>query len=151
MGLVAKKKVKYGVLYECGHIRIDNVRASYPHLATPQKGDDEKSEAKYSITALLDKKTHKEVIQLIRDTIESVRKANPKVKVPNGKLFLKDGDEEYPDKPECEGMMVVVAREKKRPVVRDADRNEVDKEDIEELIYGGCYVDILINPWVQNN
>lgn len=100
---------------------------------------------------MLDKKTHKEAIALIKSVIEKVRKANPKIKVADGKLFLKDGDAEFPDKPECEGMMVVVAREIKRPVVRDADKNEVDKEDIAELVYGGCYIDILINPWVQNN
>lgn len=150
MALEVQKRVKNAVLYKCGHIRIDNVRASYPHLAKAHAGDDG-GEPKFSIAGLLDKKTHKEAIALIKEAIESVKKANPKVKIPASKVFLKDGDEEYADKEECVGHMVVAAREKKRPMVRDADKNEVEKEDIEELIYAGCRVDILINPWVQNN
>ena len=37
--LIPAKKVKNGVLYKSGHIKVSNVRASYPHLGAPYGGD----------------------------------------------------------------------------------------------------------------
>lgn len=147
------KRIKHdgkvvAVVYECGHIRIDNVRLSYPHLATPQEGDD--GSKKFGATFLLDKDIHSETAEEIKKIAEKMAKEK-KVKVPSSKYFIKDGDEEFSDKPECENMFVVVAREKKRPVCRDKDKEEIDVDDIEEIMYGGCYVSALINPWVQDN
>ena len=39
--LIPAKKVKNGVLYKSGHIKVSNIRASYPHLGAPYGGDGE--------------------------------------------------------------------------------------------------------------
>lgn len=147
------KRIKHegktvAVIYEDGHVRIDNVRLSYPHLATPQEGDD--GSKKFGATFLLDKDIHSETAEVLKDLAAKTAK-NAKVKVPSSKYFIKDGDEEFSDKPECENMFVISAREKKRPVCRDADKEEIDVDDIEEILYGGCYVSALIGLWVQDN
>lgn len=156
--LVPLKKVKNAVLYKSGHIKVSNVRASYPHLAEPYSGgtndDGAPSKPKYSITALIPKDTHAAAIQLIKDQIEAAKKAHKggPLRCAPSNLFLKDGDEHYPDKPECEGMYVLSAREDRQPTILNMDREELtSKNEIEEEFYGGCYVSIVIRPWTQEN
>ena len=151
--LIPIKKVKNGVLYKSGHIKVSNVRASYPHLGAPYGGDGE-GEPKYGIVGLLPKKTHKEIYQLLKEQIE-VAKKNHKtgpLKVAPAMLFLKDGDADYPDKPDYAGMWVVSARESKKPEVFNIEREELTtKAEIEEEIYGGCWISMVIRPWTQEN
>lgn len=147
------KRIKHegkivAVIYECGHVRIDNVRLSYPHLATPQEGDD--GSKKFGATFLLDKDIHSDTALALSE-LAAAKAKEAKVKVPSSKYFIKDGDVDGNDKPENENMFMVVAREKKRPVCRDSDKEEIDVDSIEEILYGGCYVSCLINPWVQDN
>lgn len=147
------KRIKHegkvvAVIYECGHVRIDNVRLSYPHLATAQEGDD--GSKKFGATFLLDKDIHSDTALALSE-LAAAKAKEAKVKVPSSKYFIKDGDTDGNDKPENENMFMVVAREKKRPVCRDKDAEEIDVSDIEEIMYGGCYVSCLINPWVQDN
>lgn len=148
--LVIAKRVKNAILYTCGHIRIDNVRLSYPHLAKAWSGE-ESGDPKFSLVGLLPKKTHREAIELVKGQIDALKKANKNAKVPADKLFLKDGDVYFQEKEECEGMYCVSASEGKRPVCRHADGEVMEISDISEIMYGGCYVDILINPWYQDN
>lgn len=151
--LVAKKKVTNGVLYTSGHIKISNVRASYPHLDKPYGGEDG-GEPKYSITLLMPKNTHAAIEKIIREQIEAVKKAHKggALKVAPSMLFIKDGDVDFPDKPECEGMWVISARESKRPDVYNMDREELtNPNEINEEIYGGCWVSVVIRPWTQEN
>lgn len=151
--LVVAKRVKNAVLYQNGMIRIDNVIASYPHLDKPYAGDDEGAKPKYSTSALLDKKTHKEAILLIKETVRKFM-AEKKIKVPEARWFIKDGDAEYPDKEECAGRYVVTARDDRRPTIRDAENNKLTKDDVEEIaemFYGGCVISLLVNPWHQDN
>ncbi|EMQ4336866.1 DUF2815 family protein [Salmonella enterica subsp. enterica serovar Newport] len=151
--LVPAKKVKNGVLYKSGHIKISNVRASYPHLDKPYGGEDG-GEPKYSLTLLMPKSTHGEIEKVIREQIE-VTKKNHKtgpLKVAPSMLFIKDGDTDFPDKPECEGMWVISARERKRPDVYNIEREELTtSSEILEEIYGGCWVSVVIRPWSQEN
>lgn len=147
------KRIKHegkivAVIYECGHVRIDNVRLSYPHLATAQEGDD--GSKKFGATFLLDKEIHGDTALALSE-LAAAKAKEAKVKVPSSKYFIKDGDVDGNDKPENENMFMVVAREKKRPVCRDSDLEEIDVGNIEEILYGGCYVSCLINPWVQDN
>lgn len=152
--LVPAKKVKNGVLYKSGHIKISNVRASYPHLDKPYGGDDGKSEPKYSLTLLVPKHSHKEIEKIIRDRIEVTKrehKTGP-LKVAPSMLFIKDGDVDFPDKPECEGMWVISARESKRPDIYNIEREELTNEqEVRDELYGGCWVSVVIRPWSQEN
>src|SRR5690606_35028412 len=46
---------------------------------------------------------------------------------------------------------VVTARESRQPSVRDRRGGLIlDKSKIENMIYGGCYANILIRPWYQD-
>ena len=137
-----------GALYEGGIIKILNVRASYPHLDKPYAGDDG-GEPKFSILGLADKATHEEVKAACVEVIDDLKKANKNAKVAKDKLFIKNGDDS--DKEECEGMWTISARETKRPKVRDGNGDLLEVDEIADTIYPGCYVDIIIRPWFQDN
>ena len=137
-----------GALYEGGIIKILNVRASYPHLDRPYAGDDG-GEPKFSIVGLADKGTHQEVKEACLEVIDDLKKANKNAKVAKDKLFIKNGDDS--DKEECEGMWTISARETKRPKVRDGNGDLLEVDEIADTIYPGCYVDIIIRPWFQDN
>lgn len=141
------KKVQNAVLYEGYTIKILNVRASYPHLDRPYAGEDGGVPA-FSITGLLDKKTHKAAYQLITKAIQDIMTEN-KIKVATDKRCLRDGDDS--GKEENEGNWTISARETKRPKVRYSDNELVPSDEIADAIYGGCYVDLMIRLWVQNN
>ena len=137
-----------GALYEGGIIKILNVRASYPHLDKPYAGDDG-GEPKFSIVGLADKATHQEVKEACVEVIEDLKKANKNAKVSKDKLFIKNGDDS--DKEEYEGMWAISARETKRPKVRDGNGDLLEVDEIADVVYPGCYVDIIIRPWFQDN
>lgn len=149
MARKAVKKVKNAVLYDDGLIRISNVRFSYPHLRKPYKGKDDKGEAKFGITALLPKESHKAAKALIVERIDELLKENKVKALAADKKFLRDGDES--DKPENEGCWTVSARETRRPALRDEDKEIVDPENADEVFYGGAWGSVLIRPWYQNN
>lgn len=153
---VPVKKVPNAVLFSDGCIRIDNVRASYPHLEKPWagKGNDDdddgsksKKAAKFGIVGLLPKDTHKQAKDLIKETILKICADND-TKVAVDKWFLTDGDKG--EKVEEEGHFKISARESKRPTCRNRDKSILDKDEVADVIYGGCYVNILIRPWYQD-
>lgn len=137
-----------GALYEGGIIKILNVRASYPHLDKPYAGD-EGGEPKFSILGLADKSTHEAVKEACLEVIGELKAANKNAKVAKDKLFIKNGDDS--DKAECEGMWTISARENKRPKCRDGNGDLLEVDEIADVIYPGCYVDIIIRPWLQDN
>ncbi len=67
------KRVPNAVLYSDGTIRIENVRASYPHLFKPYKGDDDNATS-YSVVAPMPKKTHGAAKDLLKEQIAEVIK-----------------------------------------------------------------------------
>lgn len=150
--LEIKRKVKNGVLYTNGMIKIERVRASYPHLDKPYAGkNDEGKEtaAKFGIVGMLSKSTHVEVKKLIVEQIEQMLREN-KATVGKDKWFIRNGDDH--EKAETYGgHWIVSARESRRPSLRNR-RGELmtEKEEIAEMFYGGCYVSILIRPWYQD-
>lgn len=147
--LEVKKRVANAVLYTNGMIRIDNVRVSFPHLDKPYAGDDG-SKPKYGIVGMLPKKTHVEAKDLIVQAIKDLLDAQPdKPKVAADKKFIRNGDDS--DREEYAGHWIVSARESRRPSVRNQ-RGEliVEQEQIADMIYGGCYCNILIRPWYQD-
>lgn len=149
----AVKKVRNAVLYDDGLIRISNVRISYPHLKKPYKGDDDKGEAKYGLVALLPKGTHAEAKKLINDQINAMLAENKVKALAADKKFLRDGDES--GKEENADCWTVSARESRRPTLREINEDgeliEVERENADEVFYGGCWGSILIRPWYQNN
>lgn len=146
------KEVKNARLYDDGTILVMNVRLSYPHLDKPYAGpssDGGKAEPAYSCTGLMDKRTHKEAMQLIRDAGRELMLANKIKDIAADRKFLRDGD--LSGKETDEGMWKVVAREKNPPILRDEDNRTVERVDAGRKFYGGCYGNVLIRPWLQNN
>jgi len=145
-------KVSNAVLYSDGTIRLDNVRASYPHLdkayqAPPDKNG-KQSEPKFSIVGMLDKSTHVAAKDLCVQVMNSIQKEKD-TKVAKDKKFIKDGDDG--DKAEYEGYWTVSARESRRPSVRNRKGDPMSEKEIQDTFYAGCRVNILIRPWFQDN
>lgn len=142
------KKVPFAKLYDDGTILLEKVRFSYPHLAKPYKGDGD-GEAKFGVTALMPKKTHKAAKDLVRERIDQLLKENKLKAIAPEKKFLRDGDQS--DKTEYHDHYTISARETRRPPLRNRDKSLVQTEDAAEVFYAGCIGAVLIRPWYQNN
>ncbi len=140
------KQVTNAILFSDGTIRIDNLRASYPHLDKPFEsvGDDGSKKFAYSIQGLMPKGTHTAAKDLIKSEIQALMVKND-AKVPQGMWFMKNGDES--EKKEEQGMWIVKAAEKRRPSVRHRDGSVMSEREVADKIYGGCWASILIRPW----
>ena len=148
------KKVTNAVLYSDGTIRIDNVRASYPHVGKPYAGEsDDGSEKKtYGIVGMMLKSTHGEAKNLLRDElnkiIEAEKAKDPKLVIPAHLKCLRDGNEDTNDM--YQDHFIIRATESKRPTARKRNGEVMTPDEADEAIYGGCYVNILIRPWYFN-
>jgi len=129
-------------------IKLNNVRRSFPSLF--RKAVFSGEETKFEATFLLDKKKHADLIKQIEGEISAAVKEKfaGKVKaLPGDKIFMKDGDDfEYAG---YAGHMSVKASSKSRPICVDRDRSSVTEED--NKFYAGCYVNGIIEIWVQDN
>ena len=122
---------------------LKNVRLSFPSVF--QRAVFEGQEGKYEATALISKddtKTKKKIDEAIEAAI-----AEAKIKVPSDKRCLKDGDDS--DYDGYEGNWSLKAANGKRPTVLNRDKTPLTEDD--EVIYAGCYVNLVIDFWVQNN
>ena len=151
------KQVDKAILYSDGTILIKDVRASYPHIMSPYKGTEGSDIGKYGIVGLIPKaKAYFPAKDLIRDEINRILKEN---KIGNFKAdlkFLRDGD--LAGKDEYEGHYTINASETRRPQARDIVRDPKTKKPRvlvpgvdDDVIYAGCWVNILIRPWWQNS
>lgn len=163
-------------LFSDGTIRLINVRASYPWVIKAQKNDSDDGEETYtySVQALMDKTTHEAAKKMCVEAINTMQKAaqaanknksGKPFKYAAAKKFIKNGDATDDDgerlmSEECEGMWVVSAREKNRPLLRgpnkDPETGKAERLTPAEAqqrgyFYGGCYVDVIIRPWAQDN
>ena len=129
---------------ENSKIHLKNVRLSFPSLfrrAQFNPGE----EGKYEATFLFSKKDKKLKAKI--DKAIKTKIAESGIKVASDKRCLKDGDEvEYNG---YEGMWSIKASQSRRPTVIDRDRTPIAEED--NVIYAGCYVNAIIDLWVQNN
>lgn len=127
-------------------IKIQNARLSFPSLF--RKASFNGVETKYEATLLLNKQDHAEVIASIQKAIKEKITVDLKgAKLGADKLCLRDGDEvEYDG---YAGHMSLKASNKKRPTVIGRDKAPVTEDD--NIIYGGCYVNAIIELWAQNN
>lgn len=135
--------------YDDGTIVIRNVRASYPHVDKPYKGKDQSGEASYSITGLMDKTTHTDAKNALRDMIRELLAEKKLKDIAADRKFLRDGD--MTAKETDAGNWIVATRESKPPILRDEKNATVQAVDAGRKFYGGCYVDILLRPWFQDN
>lgn len=129
------------------NVKLVNVRLSFPSVFKKAVFNDE--ETKYEATFLLpksDTKTKKLIDKVIAELLQQ-----SKVKVSSDKLAIRCGDEIFEEK-EYDGYedhWVIKASSSRRPTVINRDKSPITEED--EIIYGGCYVNAVINFWVQNN
>lgn len=122
---------------------LKNVRLSFPSLFHRSVFDGQ--EGKFEATLLIDKadtKTKKAIDEAIAAAI-----AEAKIKVPEDKRCLKDGDES--DYDGYEGNWSLKGANTKRPTVIGRDKAPITEDD--EIIYAGCYVNAVIDFWIQNN
>lgn len=124
-------------------IQLKNVRLSFPSVF--KRSVFEGTEGKYEATFLIDKSDTKLKKQL--DAAIEAALAEAKVKVAADKRCLKDGDESEYDG--YEGHWSLKAGNSKRPTVIDRDKTPLTETD--EKLYAGCYVNAIIDFWVQNN
>lgn len=125
-------------------IKLSNVRLSYPSLFRKATFNDQ--ETKFEATFLLNKETQVDQIQAIEAEIEAaVKEAN--IKVASDKRCLKDGDDSEQDG--YANHMTIKVGSNKRPTVIDRDKTPLAEED--DRVYAGCYVNAIVDVWVQNN
>jgi hypothetical protein len=125
-------------------IQLKNVRLSFPSLF--KKSSFDGKEGKYEATFLFPK-TDTETYDKVIAAIEECKVENKNTKVASDKICIKDGDNiEYDG---YEGMWAVKASNNSRPTVINRDKTPLVKED--EVLYAGCYVNAIIEPWSQSN
>lgn len=151
------KQGKHFKLFSDGLIKIENVRMSYLHVDKPYAGDDG-GEPKYSVVGIMPKATHKEAQAFLIEQINAVCKEKKWWKVedgkgrrtiPSDKLCIKNGDDSGKD--EYANAWTLSAREKTRPILRDKTNRSVDESRINDVFYSGCWGNIVIKLWAQDN
>lgn len=136
-------------------IKLQNVRLSYPALHKPRTYKANKdSTPKYSVTCLLDPKKNKKDIEAIETAMEDLIEEEFKGKKPKGmRVILKDGNDKTDDDDNVsdgyEDMMYIKASSKKKPIVVDRDLTPLGEDDTRP--YGGCYGNVSIRMYAQNN
>ncbi|MGL4516786.1 MAG: ssDNA-binding protein [Shewanella sp.] len=125
-------------------ITLKNVRLSFPSLFNRASFDGQ--EGKFEATFLLNKETQADQIAKLQAAIEAAI-VEAKIKVPSDKRCLKDGDEF--DYDGYAGMMAFKASTKRRPTIIDRDKTPLVEDDNKP--YAGCYVNAVVDIWVQNN
>ena len=125
-------------------IKLNNVRLSFPSVF--QKASFDGKEGKFEATFLFpksDTKTH----AMVMKAIEQCKVENKNTKVAADKLFLIDGDTKEYDG--YEGMWAVKGGNSKRPTVIGRDKAPLAEDD--NVLYAGCYVNAILEPWSQAN
>lgn len=137
-------------LYSDGTILISDVRASYPHLDAAWRKN-EKDTLAFSLTGILPTATHQPAIDLLNEVCMDVLKERNKGKdIKDDAKFVRDG--KPTKKPEYEGAWIVASRETEKPTVLHPDKSEMESPaEIKREIKAGFYVDMLIQPWFQDN
>ena len=147
------KKVKNGVLYSDGTIRVERVRLSYPHVGKLHAIRDTKTgemgKPLFSVTLLLNKTEHKEVCAIITENNKRLMAENDCEKVKADAKFIRDGDGELVDSEEAKGHWTVSCRESRKPVVMSKSGDLLDADAAEQMFYGGCWGHVIIRPWYQ--
>jgi hypothetical protein len=134
-------------------IKLQKVRLSFPNLFVAKAGD-QGGEAKFSAGLLIDPNDPQ--VQQIKDAMQQVAKdkwgakweQQYKAMAAADKLALHNGDTkaQYAG---YEGMLFINASNPVRPLVLDRDKTPLTEADGRP--YGGCYVNVSIELWAQDN
>lgn len=124
-------------------LKIKNARLSFPSLF--KRAMFEGKEGKFEATFLFPK-SDTETYDMIKAEIERCAK-EAKVKVPESKMCIKDGDDF--DYAGYEGHWAVKCANTIRPKLLNKDKSPILEED--GILYAGCYVNVLFDIWIQNN
>lgn len=137
-------------LYSDGTIMISDVRASYPHIDKMWRKN-EKDTPAYSITGILPVKTHQPAIDLLNEVVMDIIKDRNKGKdIKDDAKFIRDG--KPTKKAEYADAWIVASRETEKPTVLHPDKSEMESpEEIKSEIKAGYYIDMLVQPWWQDN
>lgn len=137
-------------LYSDGTILISDVRASYPHIDKMWKKN-EKDTAAFSLTGILPVKTHQPAIDLLNEVCGDIIEERNKGKdIKDDAKFVRDG--KPTKKPEYADSWIVASRETEKPTVLHPDKSEMESpEEIKKEIKAGYFVDMLVQPWWQDN
>jgi len=128
-------------------IKLQHVRLSFPSLFTTALYNG-KDTGKFKAAFILDKKKHRASIKEIEDNMKKLAEDKLRGKLPPPTyLCLKDGDKT--ERPEYQGCMIVKTATKKRPLVLDKNKHPLTEQD--GIIYSGCYVNVLLSLWAQDN
>ena len=138
-------------------LRVGEVRFSYANVFTPRRNEDG-TEGKFSVQLLIPK-NNKDAVDAIRYAIEAAKKAGLNEKF-GGKMPvasklhipLRDGDEEFPDDPNYEGMYFLnasSAKDRKPNVAVIENGKPIPALDGEDF-YSGCYGAATINFYAYN-
>lgn len=143
-------------------IKLTNVRLSFPRLKEPVKFDENNPNEipKYKASFLLDPndpahaKTIEEIKAAAKKCIIDAWGQKPKTMKPIE--CFGDGDTQINKKTEevydgYAGMFYVSAANARRPLLQDRNGEQVDRDRVEEVFYGGCYVNASIDLWIQDN
>lgn len=125
-------------------MKLENVRLSFPSVF--KRVSFQGNEGKFEATFLLDKEKDAEQIEMIEKAIQKAIK-EAKLKIPKDKWCLKDGDDSEYDG--YEGCMSFKAATSRRPTVINRDKTPLVEDD--KVIYAGCYVNAIVDIWIQNN
>ena len=137
-------------LFSDGSINVMDVRASYPHIDRMWRKNDKDTLA-YSITGILPVATHQPAIDLLNEVAMDILKdRNKGADIKDDAKFIRDG--KPTKKPEYADAWIVASRETEKPTVLHPDKSEMETpEEIKGAIKAGYYVDLLIQPWFQDN
>lgn len=137
-------------LYSDGTILVADVRASYPHIDKMWRKN-EKDTPAFSITGILPTATHQPAIDLLSEVCMDIIKDRNKGKdIKDDAKFIRDG--KPTKKPEYADAWIVASRETEKPTVLHPDKSEMETpEEIKAEIKAGYFIDMLIQPWWQDN
>lgn len=137
-------------LYSDGTLLLMDVRISYPHIDKMWRKN-EKDTLAYSATVILPTATHQPAIDLAMEVADDILKDRNKGRdIKDDAKFVRDG--KPTKKPEYAGAWIVASRETEKPTVLHPDKSEMESEaEIKREIKAGYYVDILVQPWWQDN
>ena len=137
-------------LYSDGILLVADVRISYPHIDVVWAKNEKDTKA-YSAVGILPTATHQPAIDLCMEVIADILKEHNKgVEIKDDALFCRDG--KPTKKPEYAGAWTINSRETEKPTVLHPDKSEMESpSEIKSEIKAGYFVDLLIEPWWQDN
>lgn len=141
--------------YNDDSILLRQVRCSYPHLDKPWTMGE--GEPKYQMEGMIPKtKEYEPGLRALKARINAIIRENKTAELPESRLCLKDGAST--GKPEKADYYVFKASENNAPKLRGRRRDPrtgmaevIPNEDANKVFYGGCWVNMVVKFWWQNN